>query len=127
MQLRVVGVHGRVRLGMHKGTSVQVVDTAVAAHGVAGDKSEHIEVTGSHVNGKAHSDTQQPEQSNGVGVVLVEPVVVEPVVVEPVVVEPVVVTVVVSKDAGSVAEGTTKPGSGIQKPSFLAFDDGEFS
>jgi hypothetical protein len=116
MQLRVVGVHGAVSIVAHMVTLVQVADVAVAAHGVAAVKSEHIEVTGSHVNGKAHSDTQQPEQSNGVGVVVL---------VEPVVVEPVVVTVVVSEDAG-VAAGTN-PGSGIQKPSFRAFDDGEFS
>jgi hypothetical protein len=116
MQLRVPVVHGAVSIVAHMVTLVQVVDTAVAAHGVAGDKSEHIEVTGSHVNGKVHSERQQPEQSNGVEVVVL---------VEPVVVEPVVVTVVVSEDAG-VAAGTN-PGSGIQKPSFLAFDEDAFS
>jgi hypothetical protein len=109
MQLGVPVAHGVVSIVAHVAMLVQVGDVAVAAHGVAG-------VVPSTQNGAVaaqaipvHSERQQPEQTNA-GVVV-----------------GVVAPVVVSKDAGSVADGTTNPGSGIQKPSFRAFDDDAFS
>jgi hypothetical protein len=128
-QPTVLASHGgEIVIGMVLQTSgsVQIgstVGSATAKHAVAVATGSHNHplVMFTHILVGIHCALQQPEQSNLSVVVTVEPVVPASVVSGDA-----GVTVVVSKDAGSVADGTN-PGSGIQKPSLRAFDADAFS